>query len=155
MLRHFHCKVALKSPAHITLIPPFSLNNTLQPEMEGLLQPFAARQQGFLIQLKNFDAFKPRVIYAAMLPNPSLNALQTSLEAALLQSGRFPVKKEERTFHPHVTIANRDLKQEDFPLAWQHFQQITYEGAFTANAITLLKHNEHSWEVAASFPFGY
>ena len=155
MQEQFHCKVALKSPAHITLIPPFGMAETAQPGMQALLEPFAASQQPFSIRLKNFAAFKPRVIYANVLPNPALSTLQTSIEAALLQSGRFPVKKEDRPFHPHITIANRDLQKEDFPLAWQHFQQITYEGSFTADTISLLKHNEHRWEIAASFPFGY
>jgi len=155
MQERFHCKVALKSPAHITLIPPFTMAETAQPEIQVLLEPYAASQQRFSIQLKNFAAFKPRVIYAHVLPNPELNALQTSLEATLLQNGRFHIKKEDRPFQPHITIANRDLQKEDFPLAWQHFQQISYEGSFTADAISLLKHNEHRWEITASFPFGY
>jgi len=153
MLEQFHCKVALKSPAHITLIPPFGMAHTAQPELQELLEPFAAQQQSFIIRLKNFAAFKPKVIYADVLPNPLLSALQTGLEATLLQSGRFPVKKEDRPFHPHITIANRDLEKEDFPAAWQHFQQLAYEASFTANVITLLKHNEHKWEIAATFPF--
>lgn len=155
MREQFHCKVALKSPAHITLISPFGMADTAQPEMQALLEPFAASQQPFSIRLKNFAAFEPRVIYADVLPNPSLSALQTALEAMLLQSRRFPVKKEDRSFHPHITIANRDLQKEDFPLAWQHFQQLTYEASFTANTLTLLKHNEHRWETAAIFPFGH
>src|SRR6185436_18497531 len=106
-----------------------------------------ARQQAFLIQLKNFSAFKPRVIYVDVLPEPRLNELKTALETTLLQSNRFPIKKEERPFHPHITIANRDLRKEDFPLAWQHFQQINYEESFMAEAIALLRHNGHVWEI--------
>jgi len=152
MRDHFKCKVALKSPAHITLISPFGMPDGLQAELQELLLPFAARQQGFPIQLKNFAAFKPRVIYVDVLPSEPLNELRTALEAALLQSNRFPIKKEERSFHPHVTIANRDLRKEDFPLAWQHFQQITYEASFMASAIALMRHNGHIWEIAHSFP---
>jgi len=155
MREQFHCIVALKSPAHITLIPPFEMGETAQPEMQALLEPFAARQQRFPIRLKNFDAFKPRVIYTDVLPNPSLSALQTSLEATLLQSQRFAIKKDDRPFHPHITIANRDLKKEDFPQAWQHFQQLTYEAVFTAGAITLLKLNDHRWQTAITAPFAY
>jgi 2'-5' RNA ligase len=154
MLERFHCKVALKSPAHITLIPPFPMADAALPDMKELLQPFAARRQPFTIHLKNFAAFKPRVIYANVLANEALNALQASLEATLLQSKRFPIKKEDRPFHPHVTIANRDLKKEDFPLAWQHFQQTAFEISFTADAIALLRHNNHIWEIAATCPFG-
>jgi 2'-5' RNA ligase len=152
MRDHFQCKVALKSPAHITLIAPFEMPGHLQAELQELLLPFAARQPGFPIQLKNFAAFTPRVIYVDVLPGEPLNELRTALETTLLQSNRFPVKKEERPFHPHVTIANRDLRAKDFPLAWQHFQQINYETSFMANAIALLRYNGQVWEIAHSFP---
>ena len=152
MQQRFQCKVALKSPAHITLIPPFTMSQTSQSDMEELLLSFAAQQQSFSIYLKNFAAFKPRVIYVDVLPGEPLNELRTALETTLLQNNRFPIKKEERSFHPHVTIANRDLHKDDFPLAWQHFQQITYEASFTADAIALLRHNGQVWEIAGSFP---
>jgi 2'-5' RNA ligase len=122
--------------------------------MQSVLLPFAAEQQGFPVQLKNFAAFKPRVIYVDVLPGTPLNELRTALETTLLQSNRFPIKKEERPFHPHVTIANRDLRNEDFPQAWQHFQQLNYEASFTASAIALLRHNGRLWEIAHSFSLG-
>jgi 2'-5' RNA ligase len=152
MRDHFQCKVALRSPAHITLIAPFDLPDLLQAEMQELLLAFAAGQPGFPIQLKNCAAFTPRVIYVDVLPGEQLTKLRTALETTLLQSNRFPVKKEERPFHPHVTLANRDLRKEDFPLAWQHFQQIDYEASFMANAIALLRYNGQVWEIVHSFP---
>jgi 2'-5' RNA ligase len=152
MLQHFNCKVALRSPAHITLIPPFIMADTMQHELEEVLLEFANEQSSFPIQLKNFAAFKPRVLYVHVQPNSLLNDLQASLEAFLLQHKHFPIKKEDRAFHPHVTIANRDLQKEDFPLAWQYFQQMSYEVSFPAYAISLLRHNGQIWEVANSFP---
>jgi 2'-5' RNA ligase len=154
MRDRFQCKVALKSPAHITLIPPFHMALDDETAMRELLQPFAAGRHSFFIHLKNFAAFKPRVIYVNVLPGEPLNELHAALETTILQSNRFPVKKEERPFHPHVTIANRDLHKEDFPGAWQHFQQINYEASFTADAISLLRHNGQIWEIAGSFPLG-
>lgn len=155
MRDHFGCKVALRSPAHITLIPPFQMPGHLHGELQELLMPFAGRHQDFPIQLKNFAAFKPRVIYVDVLPCEPLTSLRTALETTLLQSNRFPVKKEERPFHPHVTLANRDLRKEDFPPAWQHFQQLTYKASFMANAISLLRYNGLVWETAHSFPLNH
>jgi 2'-5' RNA ligase len=151
MLQEFKCKVALKSPAHITLIPPFDMPGAMHNELEEVLLQFAAEQPFFPIQLKNFAAFKPRVLYVHVEPNTHLSDLQARLEAFLLKTD-FPVKKEERPFHPHITIANRDLQKNDFPLAWQYFQQVSYEVSFVANAISLLKHNGQLWEVVNSFP---
>jgi 2'-5' RNA ligase len=151
MRDRFQCKVALKSPAHITLIAPFDMPEGLGTDMQEILRPFAAEQQSFSIQLKNFAAFTPRVIYVDVLPSAALNQLQTALQTTLLQSNRFPIKKDERPFHPHVTIANRDLRKEDFPQAWQHFQQLNYEVSFTAHAIAQLRFNGQVWEIVHSF----
>jgi 2'-5' RNA ligase len=151
MLQQFNCKVALKSPAHITLIPPFQMRDSDQSDMADILSRVALEHNSFSIQLKNFAAFKPRVIYIDVLPNPLLNELKTKTEDALLQSNRFKIKKEERPFHPHITIANRDLEKEDFKEAWQHFQHISYEISFMADAISLLRNHDRKWYVATSF----
>jgi 2'-5' RNA ligase len=151
MLRHFNCKVALRSPAHITLIPPFNMPETMHHELEEQLLEFCNEHPSFPIQLRNFAAFKPRVIYVHVQPNTHLSDLQARLEAYLLDSS-FPISKEERPFHPHVTIANRDLQKDDFPQAWLYFQQLSYEVSFPAKAISLLRHNGQIWEVANAFP---
>jgi 2'-5' RNA ligase len=154
MLQQFNCKVALKSPAHITLIPPFHMPDSDQSDMADILNRVALQHNPFSIQLKNFAAFKPRVIYIDVQPNPLLNELKAKTEEALLQANRFKIKKEERPFHPHITIANRDLEKEDFQQAWQHFQPISYETSFTADAISLLQNNDRKWNVTASFKLG-
>ena len=35
MKDHFNCLVALRSPAHITLVPPFWMNDDLENKLEG------------------------------------------------------------------------------------------------------------------------
>ncbi|WP_205509069.1 RNA 2',3'-cyclic phosphodiesterase [Longitalea arenae] len=154
MLEQFQCRVALKSPAHITLIPPFQMPDDARPALQELLMEFAAAQQPFPIRLHNFAAFKPRVIYVDVVPSARLEDLQSKLETAVLKTGRFRIKKEERPFHPHVTIANRDLKKEDFPKAWAYFQQLKYDVSFPAQAISLLRHNGRVWEIAGDSPLG-
>jgi 2'-5' RNA ligase len=141
MLQNFNCKVALKSPAHITLIPPFSMRQEREEELAGILQTVTF--ENFPIHLKNFDSFKPRVIFVHVEPSQPLQALRTMVENALTG---FPIKKEDRPFHPHVTIANRDLEKEDFPTAWAYFKNINYEVVFEAKSISLLRHNGAKWE---------
>jgi 2'-5' RNA ligase len=143
MLHHFNCKAALKSPAHITLIPPFSMRKEQEKQLTGILQTLSHPR--FPITLKNFNAFKPRVIFVHVEPGKQLQELKTTVENALTG---FPIKKETRPFHPHVTIANRDLEKEDFPKAWEHFKHINYEAVFDANNISLLRHNGAKWEIA-------
>jgi 2'-5' RNA ligase len=148
MQQQFNCQVALKSPAHITLVPPFSMAVAQEPELTELLDQLALQGQQFLVHCKNFDAFKPRVIFVHVQPDDRLQQLKKKVESALLQTNRFHIKKEDRPFHPHITIANRDLQKKDFNPAWQYFQHIPYEAVFEADNISLLRHNGSRWEIA-------
>ncbi len=44
MQRHFNCKVALRSPAHITLIPPFNAGISQEKNLTTLLKTFHSFQ---------------------------------------------------------------------------------------------------------------
>lgn len=152
MEQHYGCKVALRSPAHITLAPPFSMKAENEDELSKYLQQFSSTQKSFSIRVNNFDNFKPRVLFLHVEPDGPLLKLKEELDEYLLSLKKFPVKKEERPFHPHITIANRDLHKKDFPKAWDYFQNLSYSITFTADSISLLKHNNISWDIAVSFP---
>lgn len=146
------CKVALKSPAHITMIPPFIMHEEKENDLLKALTQFAQRP-AIEVQLKNFAAFEPRVIYVDVVPNDLLQAFKTDLDNFLLPKKQFPVKKENRPFHPHITIANRDIPLIGFPKAWAYFEALTYEASFTIQSLTIMKHNYDHWEPAATAAF--
>ena len=153
MRDRFGCIVALKSPAHITLISPFWMKVDLQPMLEKTMTEFSTTQTSFPVNLKNFDCFSPRVIFVHVEPSEFLDSLKAGLENHILKNG-FDIKRETRAFHPHITIANRDLHKKDFAEAWEHFNKKRFTAAFIANGITLLKHNGLRWESVhtAGFP---
>ena len=152
MQDHFGCRVALKSPAHITLVPPFTMYDAQRKRLEDTLMDFTVGRTGFMIELKDFASFPPRVIYADVAENTPLQQLQAALEEQLFRMV-FPVKKSTRPFHPHVTIANRDLDRHDFQLAWSHFADEKYDAVFAASGISLLKHEGSLWEVVFTTSF--
>lgn len=151
MREHFKCSIALKSPAHITLVSPFWMNENMQPALEKAIEIFSELQKNFAIQLKNFDAFKPKVLFVGVTISPQLQQLKTSLENHL--GTTFPIKKESRAFHPHITIATRDLHKKDFYTAWNYFKDKNFTAAFPATGISLLKHNGIKWEVVFTAGF--
>jgi 2'-5' RNA ligase len=144
MLNRYGCRVAMKSPAHITLIPPFHFKDEQAELLKDFLAAFTKNATGFPIELQNFAAFPPRVIFVQVQANEKLAVLKHSLEQEMISNG-YPVKTENRPFHPHVTIANRDLSKQDFPEAWQYFKNLSYKASFKAEAITLLKHDGQTW----------
>jgi 2'-5' RNA ligase len=144
---HYQCTVALKSPAHITLIPPFWMEEELEKDLIDSIDKFSRSQKPFDITLKNFSTFKPRVIYADVLENELLNDLHRSLNEFINKQSKFPIKKEDRPFHPHVTLATRDLYKKAFYEAWDIFSKKQFEASWKINGISLLRHNKKNWDV--------
>jgi 2'-5' RNA ligase len=151
MLQHFNCKVALRSPAHITLIPPFNLKTDVEPQLNAHIRGFSATQIPFTINLHNFSAFPPRVIFAGVELSAQLKSLQQNIEAYLINKN-YHIKVSTRPFHPHVTIANRDLSKEDFPTAFDHFKKISFNASFEATHIDLLVSKPDGWQVVSQAP---
>jgi len=153
MRDHFDCVVALRSPAHVTLVPPFWMSDNLENKLEDTINQFSQLEGSFEINLKNFSAFKPHVIYVDVLPSARLETLHTRLLEYLIVSDLFPIKKEDRPFHPHVTIATRDLYKKAFNEAWEIFKKENYEASCRIDGISLLKHNQKNWDVVSTSQF--
>ena len=153
MLEHYGCRVGLKSPAHITLVPPF----WMQPQQEGwLLQNMDSISAGlmpFTIKTEGFAAFKPRTIFIQPALSPELQYTKKKLDDWLKEAPSFGAKADNRPFHPHITIATRDLNKWAFADAWPHFQNRKFESEWTATGISILRHNKKNWDVIYTSQF--
>lgn len=149
MRDHFNCTVALKSPAHITLVPPFWHPEKDEPELIGFLRGFSSSILPITINISGFSHFEKRVLYAAISENPPLKGLQAAVTAYFEQFIKVQNQNEGRNFHPHITIANRDMKKGDFDKAWQYFSTKKFTDLFTSDKLSLLKLGEGKWEVIA------
>ena len=150
---NYGCTVALKSPAHITLIPPFWMNEGLEKDLIKSIDELSTAKNKFEITLKDLAAFKPRVIYVDVLKNELLNGLHESLSDFIYKQNKFPIKKEDRSFHPHVTLATRDLYKKAFYEAWEIFSVRKYEALWLVKGISLLRHNKKNWDVIFTSQF--
>lgn len=142
----YHSYHALKSPPHITMIPPFKMNSGQEAEFIGQLDHFSAGQQVFDLNVGDFRAFRPRVIYLDIDVSVSLR----SLHEALLDSFDSVIEdkpKQMNRFHPHMTIAFRDLTKPMFFKAWETYRDRKFAFSFKVDAIYLLKHNGKYWDI--------
>jgi 2'-5' RNA ligase len=151
MRQHFGCKAALKSPAHITLIPSFLMESALEDDLREILSGFRWDASHLDLEINNFDHFGPRVIFAHVSQNEGLSALKTALEQHLVQYPTLGIRQEIRTFHAHITIANRDLQEGDFAAAWPHFEPLSYSAQFTTGNFSLLQLDGAKWEILHTF----
>jgi 2'-5' RNA ligase len=153
MKERYGCEVALKSPAHITLVPPFWMKPELENNLGDSLITISSTQTSFILQLNNFSSFKPKVIFIDVVPNEPLIKLKNGLFQFLLNEDKYPLEKDDRPFLPHVTIATRDLHKKAFNEAWEHFKEKRYEAQWPAQGVSLLRHNKKNWDVIITSRF--
>ncbi len=147
MRNQFGCTVALKSPAHITLVAPFWFKEIREPELFNGLNHFQTSISFIEIQLINFAHFSNRVLFVHVEVNEQLVVLQEEVETYFSNLFSPEIKRNNHPFHPHVTIANRDMSPQAFTQAWQKFEKEDYSATFTADKISLLKLSSGKWNM--------
>lgn len=147
MQQHFGCNVALKSPAHITLVAPFYFEEAKETQLKEALQLFSFQESPVTIELNGFSHFGKRVIFIQVNNNPILEILGKQLNIHLHHLLPDTIKEESRPFNPHVTIANRDVKPSVFEKAWKYFSEKRFEEIFDTNTVSILKLTEGKWHV--------
>jgi 2'-5' RNA ligase len=145
MKANYGCEVAAKSPAHLTLIAPFFLSNGKYRELVEKLNSFESIITEVDIEVNGYNHFNDRVIFADVVVTDNLKAIQEQLEN-YVRNGGFPfIKEAKKPFHPHITIATRDLKDTDFESAWSHFEGKSISGSFATNTFHLMKLVDDRW----------
>ncbi len=149
---HFNSKASLNSPPHITLHMPFQWKEEKEGDLIQKIEQFSSEIKAFDLQLSNFGSFPPRVIFIQVVQNNALSELHKSLHRfAKRELNLFNGNYKDLPFHPHITLAFRDLKKPMFVKAWEEFQSKEFHGEFNVDRFALLKHNGKTWEVWKEF----
>ena len=152
---HHQSKAFLNSPPHITLHMPFERNSLKEDRLVESLQSFSSGETPVKIDFNNFGCFSPRVIFLQATATPELIAIQHHLrQFCRKELGLFNADYKDHPFHPHITIAFRDLKKPAFDRAWEEFKDKKFEGGFVADRICLLRHDGGEWREMKEFVLG-
>jgi 2'-5' RNA ligase len=152
MHEKYNCKVGLKSPAHITLIPPFWMQPESEQQLISDIEAISSSVQPFTVETKNFSSFKPRTIFIDVVVGKELKSLKEIVDKFFLQAS-YKMKIDTRPFHPHITIATRDLHKKDFHEAWPVFETKKFSAEWEASGLSLLRHNSINWDVIHTSEF--
>ena len=153
MLDKYNSKVGLKSPAHITLVPPFWMEDEKEQQLISDIDSLSNYLAPFSISTNNFSAFKPRTIFIAVSPNEKLNEVKNATDEIFRSNCFYNIKIETRPFHPHITIATRDLFKKSFFEIWPWFAEKKFLEEWTAEGISILRHNKKNWDVIYTSQF--
>lgn len=150
----YQSKGALNSPPHITLHMPFQWKEKNEVRLIDSLKRFAKGNTPFEVHLKDFDCFAPRVIFTKVVESEPLRIFQLQLHRFVkVELNLFNAHYRDLPFHPHITLAFRDLKKNQFEVAWKEFNERKYEANFKVSEIILLKHTGTVWVPYANFDF--
>ena len=153
MRQQYHCTVGLKSPAHITLVPPFWMEEEREIELLQQVDTISRNLNLFTIKTKNFSAFKPRTIFIDVEKKEELNEVKEIVDTFFKLNAFCKIKIDDRPFHPHITIATRDLFKKSFYEAWPIFEKEKFEEEWQANGLSVLRHNKKNWDVIHTSQF--
>ena len=149
----YQSKGALRSPGHITLHMPFAWDENKESKLVSCLENFKFNA-AIDISLNGFSCFEPRVVFINVNQTEELSQLQKQLVRHVKTDLQlFNQADDMRGFHPHITIAFRDLKKAQFYKVWEEFQNKPFQQNFSCQSICLLKHVDNHWEVCKEFNF--
>lgn len=132
---------------------PFSFEETKEDKLINCLQAFQFYTP-LTISLKNYGCFEPRVIFINVAEHETLFVLQKKLVRHVKQHLQiFNQSDDMRGFHPHVTIAFRDLKKANFYKVWEDYKSKVFFESFPCHSIALLKHEKDQWNIYKEFNF--
>jgi 2'-5' RNA ligase len=151
---HYQSKASLNSPPHITLHMPFLWKEAKEKILIDKLERFTQTYHPIEINLNGFGCFEPRVIFIDVELSEPLGVFHKELQRfCKVNFQLFHAAYRDLPYHPHITLAFRDLKKQIFPKAWEEVKEKSIAGSFQVNNIALLKHNGKTWEVLKEFSF--
>lgn len=148
----YSSKAALNSPPHITLHMPFRWRSDKENQLIAKVSDFIKQHDPVKVCIDKFSSFPPRVIFLNVVTSEPLVSFQKSLQRFCKKElNLFNANYKEHPFHPHVTLAFRDLKKSAYAKAWQEFADKEYKAEFIADSVALLKHDGKAWKVLKNF----
>ncbi|PZX59871.1 2'-5' RNA ligase [Algoriphagus ratkowskyi] len=151
--RH-QAKFALKSPAHITVKMPFIYNEAKENKLILKLGEFIEDYRPMLMRIRGVKTFGQRVIYLGVDDTPDLFDFQRELKSFCKRELNLVDELSDRNFHPHMTIAFKDIKKEQFQNILKLATETNLDEVLSVTTIALLKKVEGRWEVLENLKLG-
>lgn len=140
-------KHALKIPPHITIIPPFHCKQEDFNSILTLLDSVICKGKPFSTTCHNFGSFRKDVLFINCEPSNEAFRLRDELKVNLPNL----FTRDYGAWHPHITLAFRDLSEAGFTKGKQYLETKNYHCEFQTHEITLLHQVNGMWQAHHSF----
>lgn len=152
----YQSKEALKRPAHITVIAPFTYSQEDEPKLINFLTKFLKKYSPFELSFDGFGTFEKRVIFVQPEKNKRLKILFKDITKAF--NKEFKVREGNGSslpYAPHMTVGYKDLKPAMYDLAWQEFSSKIYRRKYMLGEFYLMRHTGQKWVIVSEAPFAF
>lgn len=143
----FGMKYALKSPPHITLKMPFNYNEGKELVLAEKLSGFLKDRESFKVKIDGLGTFGNRVIFLKIEKSPDLIQLQSELKDFCKKELNLIDELSDRNFHPHLTVAFKDLKPKNFEEILALVKEQSFKAEFAVEGLFILKRMEQRWNL--------
>lgn len=146
---------ALKTIPHITLQSPFKRPAAFEVEMHLQLEDFFKTISPFTIELNGYGNFQKqnKVIFITVEKSKEILTLHKNFVFTLRNQLQFSDRETSYMYHPHITMAQKDLSAENFYTALIDYEAKPFKENFTVSKAMMFKHNFRTWELLSVFPF--
>lgn len=143
---------ALRVPPHLTLVPPISVTEAELIVLESILKDAAASHKTFTLRVNGYDAFMPKVIFIKPAYPKELHMLYTNIiDTVIARIPHVMNKYPDDTFHPHFTIAYRDLEPDMFKDIWKYFKNKKAKFSVQIHQISIFDKSDAGWIIGKQF----
>lgn len=141
---------------HITLIAPFKRPGNFETEIHLNLQDYFSHVSPFPINIKGYGSFQKasKVIFYKIEKSKELLGMHKELVHFMRNNLKFSDRETSYMYHPHITIAYRDLNDENFEKAWNEYESKEFTSVFKCDKVYLLKHDYTRWQILSVFNLG-
>ncbi|HRE74267.1 MAG TPA: 2'-5' RNA ligase family protein [Flavobacteriales bacterium] len=141
----------LKILPHITLLPPATFTEEEIIIKKQLLEEWSRQIHVFEIKLKGFGHFRKDVVFIQPEIPQEIYSHQQELVKKMQSAfpGKFP--EYSHPWHPHATLAFRDLNEESFQIAIEFLRGKKIQIQTTVHSFAELKH-QTIWVTETLFP---
>ena len=145
----YGCKSGHGTPIHVTLVPPFHLDEKYSTKdlVDAIEHNVLPKALGFTGRIENFDAFGDRTLFAKVITNGHWTKLRDETVKAVLNACPGCTKKDQRPFQTHCSVANRDVPAGVMTDALQVMNELNLVEDFPVDNITIFERKGSRWEV--------
>ncbi len=146
----YNCYAALKPPVHLTVKESFKLASHDEIKLIRTLKSAASINLPFMQVLNNFDKFSQHTIYIKANKPPELSNLKKQLTKNIKNHFSY-IHTTQGTFNPHVTVAYRDIPEQNFEPAFEECQHTPFYAEYLCEDFVLFKHDRKKWQILENF----